>query len=156
MIREARPEDVERAVDLARLFWGESDAWYSRMPLNVEGFRGMLLGAIASPELLVLAYESDGEVRGGFAGAVMDFPPTGTLIATDLFLFIEPSARGGFVAAHMVKRFVEWARAQGAAGVHVGISTNIRPEGLGRLYERLGFQHVGALYSMRLVGDDGG
>jgi GNAT superfamily N-acetyltransferase len=60
----------------------------------------------------------------------------------DLFgMFVEPEARGRGVGAALVEAVIAWARARGAAWLHLGVtSTN---HAAMALYERCGFRPTG-------------
>lgn len=150
MVRKATLEDMERAAELAREMWAESGGWYAAFDLNEAKYHELMVAMIQSPKHCVLAYERDGEVIGGIAGGLAEMPATDVKVACDMFLFVTPDQRGTIAAARLVKAFVKWAEEVGAHGVSMGISTNINPERTGRLYEKLGFTNVGALYTMRL------
>jgi len=71
-------------------------------------------------------------------------------VVNDDLLFVKASHRGGTVAIRMVRGLERWASARGAREVFLGVSTGIAVERTGRLYQRLGFRHVGGVYSKQL------
>jgi GNAT superfamily N-acetyltransferase len=56
-------------------------------------------------------------------------------------MFVEPAARGTGVGAALVDAVVDWARARGAAGLRLWVTTTNRPAIA--LYRRCGFRPTG-------------
>jgi GNAT superfamily N-acetyltransferase len=144
MIRTATPEDLSTILDLAEVMHAESrfkDLPFSRAKVS-HIFAQLIDGAG-----LVLIAEQDGEVIGAIAGVVIELWFSPTKVAQDFGLFICPEHRGGMHAVRLIKRYIEWAKAQGATAVEMGINTGVQVEQTGKLLHHLGFTQVATLHS---------
>ncbi|MFC0251367.1 GNAT family N-acetyltransferase [Massilia consociata] len=88
------------------------------------------------------------EQAGGFVGllwAKVDAQDAGRV---NLFqMWVAPECRGRGVAAALLGEALGWARARGTRVVHLGVN---RANGSAvRLYERAGFESIGAPYPLR-------
>ncbi|WPE28059.1 hypothetical protein PshuTeo1_37940 [Pseudomonas hunanensis] len=147
MIRPATHEDIPRLVELGTLLHDTSS--YAHTGFNadkVARFLGQLIDGLG----VVFAAEVNGEVVGGFAGAVTEQWFSDDLLAYEYSIFIEPSKRQGLIALKLVLAFQAWAKAKGAKEIHMGITTGISVEGTSRLYRKLGFTYVGPLFKMEV------
>ena len=153
LIRPALPEDAAALHELARVTFPlacppdtlpESIAEFIRLNLSTESFAGYL--ADAGRELFIA--EDDG-VAIGYTMLVHAEPTDPDVAAavtarpsTELSkVYVLPDRHGGGVAAALVERSVEAARARGAASVWLGVDQqNARAN---RFYEKQGFVRVG-------------
>lgn len=143
MIRAATSADVLRLVELGAAMHAESR--YARLgysPQKVERMLGMVL-----ERGFLYVVESDSVVVGGFAGIVEEHWFSGDKIGTDLALFVEPGRRGGFAAAALVRAFIAWARERGAVMTDILINTGVRVDETAALFDRLGGQRTGLVYT---------
>lgn len=147
MIRAATHDDIPRLVELGQLLHGTST--YAGSDIKPEKI-ATLLGQLIDGLGVVFAAEVDGEVVGGFAGAITEQWFSDDLIAFDYSLFIEPSKRQGLTALKLVLAFQNWAKAKGAKEIRMGITTGMNVEGTSRLYRHLGFEYVGPLFRMEI------
>jgi len=147
MIRPARHDDIPRLVELGTLLHDTSS--YARRSLNPEKVTRFLAQLIDGLGVVFVA-EVDGEVVGGFAGAVTEQWFSDDLIAYDYSFFIEPSKRQGLIAIKLILAFQEWAKAKGAKEIQMGITTGVHVEGTTKLYRRLGFEYNGPLFRMEV------
>lgn len=153
MIRPAMEADLEALVELGRQMHAES--WYAHMPFDDAVLRLTLQKILQVGFAYVHERPSlvDGEankVDGGMIGLLCPswFGPG--YYAADLSIFVTANARGGLTAYRLVDAFIDWAKRNGAMEVNLGISTNVQPDLLGGLYERIGFTRVGGIYKLRM------
>lgn len=147
MIRAATHDDIPRLVELGQLLHDSSSyAGSGIKPEKIADLLGQLIDGLG----VVFAAEVDGEVVGGFAGAITEQWFSDDLIAFDYSLFIEPSKRQGLTALKLVLAFQNWAKAKGAKEIRMGITTGMNVEGTSRLYRHLGFEYVGPLFRMEI------
>ena len=147
MIRKATAHDVPALIAIGKEMHAES--WYAYLDFDADKLATVLLRLIDTGFLEVS--ERDGEIDGGMAGIISEMWFCRELIASDLALFVRPGKRGSIAAARLVERFVGWARWKGAVEVNLGISTGVRKEETGRLYEAFGCTHVGGIYKLRVT-----
>ncbi|QXI40437.1 GNAT family N-acetyltransferase [Pseudomonas xantholysinigenes] len=147
MIRAATHDDIPRLVELGTLLHHTSSyAGTSFNPDKVGSFLGQLIDGLG----VVFAAEVDGQVVGGFAGAITEQWFSDDLLAYDYSIFIEPGKRHGIIALKLILAFQNWATAKGVKEIHMGITTGMNVEGTSRLYKRLGFEYVGPLFKMEV------
>lgn len=68
-------------------------------------------------------------------------------MAWDLLTYVVPEHRGG-LGIRLIKAYIERAKLLDIDDIHIGVSTGLEPERTGKLYERLGFRHIGGGYAM--------
>lgn len=142
-IRKARPDDLERMLDLGELMHTESR--YAAMSFNRNKVRALLRTMIQGGFAMVA--EREGRIIGGFVGMVTEHWFSDDKLASDIALFIEPESRGSMSVVRLIDAFLTWARQQGAAVIDLGINTGVHTNQTGQLYERLGGRLAGLLYS---------
>lgn len=145
-IRPALEADLDRMVELGRQMHAES--WYSHMPFDPAILRRTIAHLIQVGFAWV--HESAGEVDGGMIGLMAPswFGPG--YIACDLAVFVTQDKRGGLAAYRLAEAFIQWAGKRGVLEINLAISTNVLPERLGALYQRMGFTKVGGVYKLRM------
>lgn len=147
MIRDAIPADVPQLIALGRLMAIESPR-YSRLTYSPEKLDRLFRSLIESPDGYLVLAEQRGEIVGVMAGVVTDHWMAEERIATDFGVFVRADSRRGGDAACMVRGFVEWAIAAGAAEIDFGISTGIEVEQTARFYHRLGLRQFGLMFEV--------
>ncbi len=147
MIRPATHADIPRIIELGTLLHATSSYALLRFDAGkAERFIRQLIDGVG----VVFVAEVDGVVVGGMAGAVTEQWFSDDLIAYDYSVFIEPSRRNGVLAVKLIRTFEEWARIKGAKYLHMGIATNVNVEGTTRLYEAMGMQFSGPLFTKEI------
>jgi len=131
-------DDIPRLLELGRQLHQESPRW-SRLSFNRDRAQAMLARLIGSTSSVVFVAERAGVVVGGIAGVVEQHWSSDDLVAHEVSLFIEPDARGGYLATKLIVALTEWGRLRGAVWLHAGTSTGLDPERTAGLYEALGF-----------------
>lgn len=96
-------------------------------------------------------HEKNGAIDAGFVGILTERWFSKRVMLIDLALFVQQDRRGGLLAARLIIAAVEWAKEKGLQpeDVQLGVSTGVRPEVTGALYERLGFECFGGLYRLK-------
>jgi GNAT superfamily N-acetyltransferase len=84
-------------------------------------------------------------------GYLIDYFFCNETLVSDEVLFVKADRRGAVTAMRLIRGLQQWASDRGARELCLGISTNVRIETTGKLYERLGFTHVGGIYKKRLT-----
>jgi GNAT superfamily N-acetyltransferase len=143
MIRPATEADLPRLIELGEAMHAESR--YCSMQFDTEKVGALLAGLLKTGFVIVSV--KDGRIIGGFVGMISEHWFSREKLATDLALFIEPDARGGTTAWRLVDAFLDWAHLNGAKCIDIGVNTGVHTDRTAQLYERLGGQRVGLLYS---------
>lgn len=84
--------------------------------------------------------ERDNALIGMIGGVIVEHFFSSYTFSTDFVLFVLPHYRGGSAAVRLIKTYEEWAFAQGAEEVGLGISTGVDQERTVCIYERLGYK----------------
>ena len=147
-IRQCTRQDFKYMIVLAKAMHQESPV-YRDLPLDENKLLDLCNTAIDLPDLatLLVSTDKDGEITG-MLGAVATTEFFGPSITTcDLFLYVKDSFRGSRNAVNLVNAYKSWAESLGATRISLGITTGIRVEETGGLFEALGFQQSGKLYT---------
>jgi len=154
IVRITRPEDVARAVGIAREYHGESR--YGHIPFSeakVQRVYGRLV-ARSDTTLAVLVEHGDAIVGVMLAEIGEYFLGTGGKIATNQVLYvsgrIRGTALGGRVALKLMRLFIDWAKSRGADEINVHATSGIEPERTDKFLKRLGLTPYGGSYAARL------
>jgi len=134
-VREATYEDIFELLMLAFEFSKEGPDHFK--PFEKEVVEERLTGAIDNEAYLVLVLENNGEIQGGIVGVCMAPWMMSEPFAVELAWFVRKSARDGRGAIKLVKAYETWAKSKGVT--KIGMSDLTKIQGLGKLYERLGY-----------------
>lgn len=148
MLRAATLEDIPGILVLGRQMHAES--WYGYLPFDEEKVAALMGNLIAHEFGFAQVIEQDGEIVGGLAGMIGEFWFCHERIASDFALFVTPGRRGSIGAVRLVKEFIEWAKAN-KAEVSLAVSTGVRIQETGELYQALGLTHVGGVYKQKVA-----
>ena len=99
---------------------------------------------------VVLIAESNGNVLGGFVGAISEEWQSDRSVAFDLINYVMPEARSLGVGKELAKAFVEWGKAKGAGIIQCGTATGVNTEHAVELYSSLGFTEQGKFLELRV------
>lgn len=148
MTRFGTFDDIPAIVALGRAMHAESR--FRTISFD-ESKLARVLALLMADGGCVLVAERDGVLIGAFLGAVSEFYFSREQEASDLALFVHPQHRGGMAGPALLRAFIAWAKARGVRHLGVAISTGVMIEETGALFERLGFQRVGAAFAMEIV-----
>lgn len=112
MIRDADRADVPALVRMAQAFHAHAKPGLDFDPAKAERVAHMLIG---SPQAFVRVLDRDGAPRGMLIAVLSEnlFGPG--LVAQELAWWVDPDARGGADALRMIRAYLAWAEARGAA-----------------------------------------
>lgn len=148
MLRAAQHADMRDMLKLGRQMHAES--WYAYLPFDEEKVANLLHTLISHELGFAQVIEQDGEIIGGLLGFIGEFWFCHERIASDYALFVTPGRRGSIGAVRLVKHFIEWADLHHAE-VSLAVSTGVRIQETGELYEALGLTHVGGVYKRKVA-----
>ena len=143
MIRDLTSADVPAVIDLGSQMVTESVV--GRFGVNVDRSAFILSEIIGTPTVFAQGAFNGGELIAIFIGEVSDHMFVDMTLASDLFIYSSPTARGGVNARRLTNNFTDWAYAQGADMVKLEISAGINNERACRLFHHMGFEDVGTL-----------
>lgn len=145
MIRPATLTDIPALVVLGRLMHDESPR-FCVLPYSPDKVRDMLRVLINEPfGFAWVAEDADGGIVGGMIAALMPHWCSEAVVASDLALFVAPSARGTLAPVRLLNTYRSWAKAQGAVMCQFGVTTGVQTEATAALVERIGFKRCGVV-----------
>lgn len=142
MIRVATEADIPALVDLGQEMHLESN--FASLTFDVEKTKEYVKNLMSYG--IVFCSEDNGTVTGFIAGFLYQPYFSHDFMASDIGLFIKKDARGGMAAPKLIDSFTKWAIEKGAKQIRPGISVGGNIEGVGRLYERMGYSIVGSVF----------
>lgn len=145
MIRAATPDDIPAAIALGEAMHRESR--FHTLRWNPAKVCGLMDWCIANDDALFVVEDRGGEIVGGFLGGCESHWCSDDLVAYDFALFVAPEHRGGSTGVRLLQHFIAWASAKGARDITAGVTTGVNLDGATRLYQSLGFRHVGHVFS---------
>lgn len=142
IIRDATLADVPAMVQLGFMLRNESifkDSDFDK-PKVAQLFEQL----ITQPHgIVILAQGEDGEIVGGFVGAVMEHYFGHDLMSFDYAVFIKKDRRGGFTAPRLINEYKRQAKEKGAKIIMLAPSVDINIEKTAELFERMEFRRIG-------------
>lgn len=144
---DAAPKSIfppTRLVELAALgarFHTEGNLPGCFNPLVfVRTWRTFLSAGVAE----VFIIETDGVITGMLGAMIYPDPNDGALVATEMFWYVAPEARGA--GLRLLRDFEAWATDRGAARLIMVHLHDLMPEALAKLYQRRGYRPVETHY----------
>jgi GNAT superfamily N-acetyltransferase len=147
MIRNATHDDIPRLVELGGLMHAESPR-FRGFPYLPERCAASLGNIVNHPQGFAAVAEFQDEIVGGMVAIAVPHYACDLLQASDFALFIAPDARGGAIAARLVRAYRKWAEAIGAEP-SIGVSTGVHPERTEQLLAALGAEQTATLWTWR-------
>lgn len=150
MIREAVELDAIVALKMARDYVQETQE-YVGIDYDPEYAVGMMMKAVQDPRQLFLISSSGPEVTGMLWGVCAPLLPwSPECIALDQIVYVRPEFRGTRHGLGLISAFDEWAVSKGAIEVRLSVASGIHEEKTGRLYRKLGYDHLGSQYRRKV------
>lgn len=142
MIRSATPDDLPALLRLGEVMHRNST--YAHLSYSPERLARTLVRLLEADGGAVFVCEIDGVVAGALPCELVPAYFSDALIAQDLAIFVDPEARALGIGLALVRRFIEWAGAQGAARVEVKNGAGMDDRRFVRLMARMGFTLAGS------------
>jgi len=137
VIRPWNEDDLDALIEMGAGFHDEAHS-YHNFKFSPHRVMESFFMVLERHDQVGLCYD-DGGIRGAIAGAIYPQFFSKGLTASELFVFVEPTARGGVIGKRLLSAFEEWAKAMGASEIRVGVSSGIKQERTVGLYEKLGY-----------------
>ncbi len=150
MIRLASPLDLLTLNQLAEAY-AEEVGEHSGLEYSPEKAMRVAMLGLSSPEMVLLVYVKGGEIQGfiwACMGPYMFWSDDS--VAMDQILYVKPEYRGTLAGVALIKAYMRWAKEGGAKEARISCGSGIHEERTNALYERLGFQRVGAYHRRAL------
>lgn len=138
-IRPATLSDVERVAELGRNFFDEA-GWSDVASWDDVSIRRSLSFMVDSDDAILIVVDDGGCVVGMAGGVVSPAYFNEHLrIGQELFWWVMPEYRTG-VGSRLLSTLEDAARERGASAWTMITLARVRPEAVGRLYERRGYR----------------
>lgn len=151
-IRDAKNYEVFRLVEITEKVLSESV--YSHISYNREKSANYIMdGILKRPGtfLRVIVDESD-EIVGGIFCVCEQMLFSDEKVAYDITIMIDEEHRGRCIKqlVKIIDEYKEWAIAEGAKLIKMGVSSGINIDKASQFFEVMGFERVGAMHSLRV------
>jgi len=148
MIRDAVIGDVDALVALGASFLAQTP-YGALLPTNPAAIAAIMTHLITSDDgVIFVAHLGDGTLTGMVGAMCFRHLLSGEWVASELFWWMEPAARGGLDGVRLLKLAETWARAQGAAKLQM--IAPIDAPAVARVYVRRGYTPVEIAYQLDL------
>ena len=137
MIRPWTEEDLDPLIAMGQRFYNEAEA-YNNFEFSPYRIMQSFFAVMKSTEQVGLCYDKDG-IKGAIAGAIYPQFFSKGLTASELFVFVEPTTRGGVIGKRLINAFEQWANSMGARETRVGVSSAIKTDRTIGFYKTLGY-----------------
>lgn len=145
-MRRATQADVPLMLELGKAMHEESR--FRAFKFNDEKVTRFFSAAVRVPELIVLV---DGDpVHAMLVAYVQQFWWGDDLESDDLLLYVAPEKRGKSSAIRLVNEYKRIAKRMGVADPRLSTGTGVETQRTGKLFERLGFEGTGLMYSLKV------
>lgn len=147
-VRRATVEDLPKLSACAEEFYAASK--FLRK-FDLSRFVAMW-SSLLNSDTGVIFLLVDGDMITGMIGAMV-YPEaySDEIILQEFFLFIRKEHRGGFGLLRLYRALEEYAVERNCTQIRMGHLQDSQPDGLRRLYLRLGFEHMETSYAKVLT-----
>lgn len=144
-IRHATLAEVPVTVMLAQAMHAETA--YRNLEFDQAKVTELFTRLVQDEPGCLLVVEKDDVLVGFLAGGIgEDYFGPGQF-AFEFGVYLDPRHRGGVCGARLVQAFLAWADSLGVHRKHMAVSTGITTDRTGALYEKLGAERAGNLYT---------
>lgn len=151
IVRDARGDDVDKLTAIVGRVLAEAPT-YTRLAFDHEKTANVLAGAILKQKgwfIRVITLADTDEPVGGLGGICEDSLFGPDRIAIDITMMIDKEHRGRCIREFIqcCEDFRDWAIAEGASVVKIGVSSGIKIDSVSNVLERLGFARIGGMHA---------
>lgn len=146
MILPLTHDRIDEVVALGKRMHAESGFaqfdWYEPKLIDLA-YR-----CIEKPDNAAFIATAQDEVIGVIAAHISEFYFGRDKCCWDYLWYVAPDHRGGSAGIRLMRALGEWAMKNGAKALHVGVNANINSAEVGKIMQKLGFDHQGGNYRM--------
>tara|TARA_Y100001938_G_C8050326_1_gene411333 strand:- start:35 stop:481 length:447 start_codon:yes stop_codon:yes gene_type:complete len=148
VIRAMKEDDLPYLIKMGERFYNETPE-YRKYKFDEIKLKQLGWICLTQPENICLVYDKGG-IKGMMSGAVYEQFFSFDLTASELFLFVEKTARGALIGKKLIKAFELWANSMGAKETRVGVSSAITPDRTIGFYKVLGYCNTATILRKEL------
>ena len=147
--RFLEPNDFEWMMNVSREHHAESD--WSEVEYDEKKVQGYISTAINDPNYFAIIALKDEERIGFMVGRLLEYNFSREKFARELDLYVEPTQRKGMAGIFMMRKFIDWAKMNGAHEVYFEphLSDN-ETNKFKAMAKRLGMEHFANAYRRKL------
>lgn len=151
MIREANTLDGLVALSLGEKYIKEAGE-YAGLPYDPQhAVTNMMNAVFDDNQLFILSINDKGDAVGMlWAVCAPILPWTKAKIAIDQIVYVMPEYRGTKHGLALLSAYEKWAESKGAVETRLSIASGVHEDKTGRLYNKLGYSHLGSQYRRKL------
>ena len=140
-IRQAKPEDQDRLVEMALRFLSSTRYGVFIRGVTVESMQAFV--DLVRQAGVIFVAETEAGLVGMLGILIIQHPMSGLLEAGEVAWWIEPEHRSGMLGYHLLRAAEDWTRQKG-----VGCLKMVAPADstTGTFYERMGYSAVETTY----------
>lgn len=148
MIREAKVSDIDAVLALGIECHRKAATRYTVAPAKA---RQMIAHFIQSQSRFSMVKESNGELLGVLLGGIEPVWYSDTdKEGSDLLFYVRQDPRSVGAGTMLLKRFIRWGYAKGAAGFAMAVSFGgAEAVDTGKIYVKQGFTQVGGMFYLQ-------
>jgi len=151
-LRPATLADVPAMVSLGERVHAESR--FGAFPYDhakLTKSLGQLIALQAKGQhLCLLAENREGQLIGGFIGALEEYFFSSVKTANSILIWVAPGYRGSAAALRFISAFRDWAKNRGAVEVCILVASGVAIGRTDRFLRKLGFAQTGGNYAVSL------
>ncbi len=149
IIRRYNKYDVPDMIKKLKVLLSEYH--YGDIAYDPQVVEDLLIGNLNNSMFFCNIIEEDGEMVGVMSGEVARFKFSKQVYATDNITYIFKEHRSLTAITALVKSYVAWAKERKVKQIRWGQSTGYKMDKFAILAKRLGFEQIGAQFSMELT-----
>ena len=139
MIRPFEKKDLQQCLEMSKQQHQES-IW-NELPFELEKVKWVYLNCIGHPKKCALVIEKDGNIIGCFVCQLVQYNFSYNSYVTDIWFYIKPEHRKGFLSIDLYKAVYQWAKEKSALEVIIGHGIDKNNKKMESFYNRLGYKH---------------
>ena len=143
------PNDFKWMLDVSKEHHAESD--WSEVEYSEEKVEGYINTAINDPNHFGIVALKDEERIGFMSGRLLEYSFSREKFARELDLYVEPTQRKGMAGIFMMRKFMDWARMNGAVEAYFEPRLSDKEiKKFDAMAKRLGMEHFANAYRRKL------
>ena len=143
------PNDFKWMLDVSKEHHAESD--WSEVEYSEEKVEGYINTAINDPNYFAIVALEDEKRIGFMSGRLLEYSFSREKFARELDLYVEPTQRKGMAGIFMMRKFMDWARMNGAVEAYFEPRLSDKEiKKFDAMAKRLGMEHFANAYRRKL------
>ena len=142
--RRAEPQDLKQIIELGEKMHNETG--FSNISFSIERTASETMRCMLDSNYFANIAVKNDRVVGILFGYLEKPFFTEQVAGYDCVWYVDPSCRNTMVGPRLLSQFESWVKANGGSIVFTTLGSNYRSDRVGKLMERMGFDHQGGFY----------